>query len=218
MNQSWMFIDKAKEMGQTQISREWKNIFFINVSRILTAWMHGCQSLYVPPSTINACVVDLNVQSVQMLLYALSVLNVHNYECVCEWVSGRAIGNGVFVIKCSSGRCVRSCLSLTQYSSTSSCPTIPYKPHPSSYSQSALVIIRFSASFPTPWDPALGIRPGSCQRFHTSLLWLDEILLCTLYINVPSLSPGSWLDQRHVRECFGGRAKPNCCFKSTTSH
>lgn len=39
---------------------------------------------YVPPSTINACVVDLNVQSVQMLLYALSVLNVHSYECVCE--------------------------------------------------------------------------------------------------------------------------------------
>jgi len=41
--------------------------------------MHGCQSLCAA-----LCVVDLNVQSVQMLLYALSVLNVHSYECVCE--------------------------------------------------------------------------------------------------------------------------------------
>lgn len=30
---------------------------------------------------------------------------------VCACVSGRAIGNGVCVIKCSSGRCVHSCLS-----------------------------------------------------------------------------------------------------------
>lgn len=97
--------------------------------------------------------------------------------CVC--VSGRAIGNGISVIKCSSG-CVRSCLSQTQYSSNPSYPIILYKPHPSSYSQSVFVIIRVRAPFPTLWNPVLGIRSDSCQRFNMSLLWLDEILLCSL--------------------------------------
>ncbi len=65
-----------------------------------------------------------------------------------------------------------------------------------------------------PVRSCAGIRSGSCQGFSTSLLWLDEILPCTLGINEPSLSTGSGLDQRHVRKCFRGRANPNCYFKS----